>query len=76
MTLSLSFNLSFRIYGGTVSMPTEDTNDHVMQKLKDRIKEGVYTIGEKVVPQVFKKLALRDGNTYIEKSQSKVRNQN
>ena len=47
-------------------MPVEDTNDKIVKKLKEKIMEGAYVIGEQVVPQVFQKLSLRNGDVITE----------
>ena len=47
-------------------MVTEETNKDVIKQLKDKIKDGIYSIGEKVVPQVFKKLSLVNDEIKVE----------
>ena len=40
---------------GDMSIPTESTNAHVTSKLKEKINENIYSIGELIVSQVFQK---------------------
>jgi len=51
----------FRIFGGKVSIPTEITNSKLKANLVAEVISGRYSIGELVVPQTFKTLAVRDG---------------
>ena len=46
-------------------MPCEPTNDEVMKQLKDKIKAGVYKMGEEIVAQTFQKLQIKDGEGEI-----------
>ena len=49
-----------------ISMPYERTNDEVLKQLKEKIKAGLYTMGEVIVPQKFQKLSInKDGEAEI-----------
>ena len=55
--------LSFRLdvpYLKDTSIPIEETNKEVNQTLKQKINDGIYTLGEKIVPQVFEKVCLKN----------------
>ena len=47
-----------------ISIPTEVTNENIKKKLKEKIKDGSYLIGNLIVPQSFERVILRD-NTII-----------
>ena len=51
----------------SVSIPVEETNDEVMRQLKQKIALGTYKVGNLIVPQVFEKVAIRDGRIAYEK---------
>ena len=51
----------------SISMPVEETNDEVMRQLKQKIALGTYQVGNLIVPQVFEKVAIRDGRIIYEK---------
>ena len=42
-------------------MPIEETNNEVQRKLKSKIIDGVYNVGELIVPQTFWKVSIKDG---------------
>ena len=47
-------------------MPCEPTNDEVLKQLKEKIKAGLYTMGEAIVPQKFQNLSInKDGEAEI-----------
>ena len=47
-------------------MPCEPTNDEVLKQLKEKIKAGLYTMGEVIVRQKFQKLSInKDGEAEI-----------
>jgi len=62
----LVFIISFRIFGGKISIPTEITNTKLKENLVEDVTSGRYSIGELVVPQTFKTLAVRNGEVYPE----------
>ena len=47
------------------TMPKEPTEDEVIKELKKKIVLGIYTMGEEIVPQIFKKLSVKDGSSFI-----------
>ena len=49
-----------------MSIPTETTSAHVTSKLKEKINENSYSIGELIVPQVFQKMSLRNNKIEVE----------
>ena len=51
----------------SISIPVEETNDEVMRQLKQKIALGTYKVGNLIVPQVFEKVAIRDGRIAYEK---------
>ena len=61
-----------RKIGGTeVSIPSDITNAEVQKQLINKINEGVYSIGKRIVQQKFEKLVLKNGFT-IEKVEIEV----
>ena len=57
---------NFRVANTNVTFPVEVTNKAVKEKLNEKIKSGVYSIGEKIVPQVFECMKLKDGKIQVE----------
>ena len=51
----------------SISIPVEETNDELMRQLKQKIALGTYQVGNLIVPQVFEKVAIRDGRIVYEK---------
>ena len=47
-------------------MVCEESNEKLIKRLKDKINDGIYSIGEQVVPQVFRKLSMVNGEINIE----------
>ena len=47
------------------TMPQEPTEEKVMEKLNEKIDQGIYTMGEEIVPQMFKKLSIVNGSSVI-----------
>ena len=50
-----------------VSFPTDVTNKQVNKNLNEKIRTGIYSIGEQIVPQVFECLKMKNGEVQIEK---------
>ena len=50
-----------------MSIPVEGTNNEVMRQLKQKIGLRTYKVGNLIVPQVFEKVAIRDGRIVYEK---------
>ena len=46
-----------------ITMPCEPTNKQVIEELKKKVADGIYTMGEEIVPQTFQKYAIKDGKT-------------
>ena len=46
-------------------MPKEVTEAQVIEELKKKINLGINTMGEEIVPQIFKKLSVVDGTSVI-----------
>ncbi|KAL9977472.1 hypothetical protein ACROYT_G014878 [Oculina patagonica] len=44
--------------GGEISLPTPETNDSLKQKLKLKIQQGEFTVGELIVPREYEKLII------------------
>ena len=55
------YDYYFRLFDN-VSVPDDITNKKLKVKLNEKIVNGDFCIGEKIVPQKFKKVALRDGH--------------
>ena len=52
--LKMSDNLeekSSKGLGGEISVPTPETNDNLKEKLKLKIQQGEFTVGELIVPR-------------------------
>ena len=49
-----------------ITLPVEDTNNKVREQLKEKIKSGIYSIGETIVPQEFKCLHMKNGKPAFE----------
>ena len=47
--------------GGEISFPCQDTVDHIKEKLRAKIEQGEYSLGEKIVPREYEKLILKEG---------------
>ena len=47
------------------TMPKERTEEDCIEVLKEKVSLGIYTMGEEIVPQVFKKLSVIDGSSII-----------
>ena len=43
-----------------ISIPIEETNGEVNKRLKQKIADGVYTLGELIVPQTFEKVFFKN----------------
>ena len=56
---------NFRIGKVDVTFPVEQTNQLLLKDVKEKIKDGVYSIGELVVPQSFEKLIIKDGEIEV-----------
>ena len=44
-----------------VSFPTDVTNKELNENLNEKIRMGIYSIGEQIVPQVFECLKMKNG---------------
>ena len=53
-----------------ISLPIESTNQEIIQRLKNKIYSGEYTIGELIVPQTFEKVSIM--NNKLEKQEIMV----
>ena len=51
----------------SISIPIEETNAELMKQLKQKIALRTYQVGNLIVPQVFEKVAIRDGRIVYEK---------
>ena len=47
-------------------MVCEESNEKLIKRLKDKSNDAMYRIGEQVVPQVFRKLSMVNGEINIE----------
>ena len=47
--------------GGEVSVPCEQTESWLRQKLKEEIKDGVIKVGKLVNPRLLEKYVMKDG---------------
>ena len=47
------------------TMPKEPTEADCIEVLKEKVSLGIYTMGEEIVPQIFKKLSVIDGSSII-----------
>ena len=54
-----------RVAGGEITLPTMETVDQIKEKLAQKIQNGTYTAGEKIVPREYEKLILKDGKLEI-----------
>ena len=51
-----------RLQGGEIAVPTIETTAEIKDKLQKKLEEGVYTVGEQIVPRTYEKLIFKDGN--------------
>ena len=45
-----------------IAVPTIETTAEIKDKLQKKLEEGVYTVGEQIVPRTYEKLIFKDGN--------------
>ena len=45
----------------SISIPVEETNNELIRQLNQKIALGTYQVGNLIAPQVFEKVAIRDG---------------
>ena len=48
--------------------PVEQTNQQVLKQLKEKIRMGVYKVGDLIVPQEFQKVSVEGGKIVTEKN--------
>ena len=56
-----------KVFVQASSIPVDERNDEVMRQLKQKIALGTYKVGNLIIPQVFEKVAIRDGRIAYEK---------
>ena len=49
-----------------ISLPSEETNEKIHEKLLEKITDGTYNLGELIVPQKFEKTVIRNNKILIE----------
>ena len=47
--------------GGEISLPVPETNQEIIKRLKEKIQNGEYRIGEQIMSRLYTKLVLQEG---------------
>ena len=52
--------------GGEIPLPTPESATKLKEKLKQRLLDGDYTLGEAITPRCYEKMVIKDGKLVIE----------